>query len=142
LADDDLLLVEDTSDSGAKKKVTVADARKGTPEAIAICFDGGGATLTVDKKLDLVAKCAMTITGWTLLADQSGSVAIGVWKDTYANYPPTVADALVTPSITTAAKNQATGLSLSVAAGDTIRFNVNSVTTIQRVTLVLTGVRA
>jgi len=119
-----------------------AYAVKALPEAIEICFDGGGATLTVDKKVDIVAKCAMTITGWTLLADQSGSVAIGVWKDTYANFPPVIADVLVTPAITTAVKAQASSLNLAVAAGDILRFNINSATTIQRVTLALTGVRA
>lgn len=142
LATDDLLLVEDTSDSGAKKKVQVVNLAKGQAEAIEVCFDGGGAELTDNKIVDVVAKCAMTITGWTLLADQSGSVEIGVWKDTYANFPPTVADVLVSPSITTATKAQASSLSLAVAAGDVLRFNVNSCTTIQRITLALTGVRA
>lgn len=142
----DLILIEDADDGGAKKKVQVSSlaayAVKALPEAIEICFDGGGAALTVDKKVDIVAKCAMTITGWTLLADQSGSVAIGVWKDTYANFPPVIADVLVTPAITTAVTAQASSLNLAVAAGDILRFNVNSATTIQRVTLALTGVRA
>ncbi len=114
----------------------------GTPEAIEFVIHGGGATITTGIAVDIVAKCAMTITGWTLLADQTGSIAVGVWKDSYANFPPTVADLIVTPSITTAAKNQATGLSISIAQGDILRFNVDSVTSIQRLTVALTGVKA
>ncbi len=114
----------------------------GTDEAIEIVIDGQGAVISTGIVGDIVAKDDMTITGWTLLADQSGSVAVDVWKDTYANYPPVDADSIVTPSITTATKNQATGLSISVTKGDVLRFNVDSATTIERVTLALTGVRA
>jgi hypothetical protein len=110
-------------------------------EAIEICIDGGGSAITTGIKVDIVAKCDMTITGWTMLADQSGSIAVDCWKDTYANYPPVDADSFVTPSISSAVKNQATSLSLSVTEGDIIRFNVDSATTVERVTLALTGVR-
>lgn len=116
-------------------------AEHNTEEAIEIIIDGGGAVITTGIVGDIVAKTDMTITGWTLLADQSGSVAVDVWKDTYANYPPLVGDSIVTPSITTAVKNQTTGLSLTVTKGDIIRFNVNSATSVERVTLALTGVR-
>jgi len=110
-------------------------------EALIIALDGGGAAITTGAKGFYVAPFKMTITGWTLVADQSGSIAIDVWKDTYANHPPTDADSIVTPSITAAIKNQGSGLSLAVAKGDILRFNVDSCATIQLVTLALTGVR-
>ena len=87
---------------------------------------------------------ACTITAATLLADQSGSIVVDIWKDTYANYPPTVADSITaaakpTLSATTKSTDSTlTGWTKSIAVGDILRFNVDSATTIQRVTVVLT----
>ncbi len=78
-----------------------------------------------------------------MLADQSGSIVVDIWKDAYANYPPVVGDSITAsakPTITTAVKSQdstLTGWTTSVSAGDTLRFNVDSITTCQRVTLSL-----
>ena len=79
----------------------------------------------------------------TLLADQTGSVVIDIWKDTYANFPPSVADSITAsskPTITTNTKSQdvtLTGWTTSISAGDILRFNVDSVTDIQSVSIVL-----
>ena len=79
----------------------------------------------------------------TALADQTGSIVVDIWKDTYANFPPTDADSITAsapPTISTATKAQdatLTGWTTSIAAGDILRFNVDSVTSIQRVTLSL-----
>jgi hypothetical protein len=110
-------------------------------------IDGGGATITTGVKGDLVIDFACVIQSATLLADQSGSIVVNVWKDTYANYPPVVGDKITAsapPTISTATKSQdatLTGWTTSIAAGDTLRFNVDSVTTIQRVTLALKVLR-
>ena len=76
----------------------------------------------------------------TLLADQTGSIVVDIWKDTYANYPPTVADTIVLtgtkPTLSTAVKYQdlnLTSWNVTVTAGDTIRYNVDSATTVTRV---------
>lgn len=106
-------------------------------------IDGGGVALSTGVKGDLEVPFACTINQWTLLADQSGSVVVDIWKDTYANYPPTVADTITgsaKPTISTAVKGQSstlTGWTTSIAEGDTLRFNVDSATTITRVTLSL-----
>jgi hypothetical protein len=91
---------------------------------------------------------AGTITKVRLLSSDaavtSGSIVVDVWKDTYANYPPTVADTITAsakPTITTATKSEdstLTGWTTSVAAGDVFGFNVDSVTSLKRVTLELT----
>lgn len=110
---------------------------------ITFIIDGGGVTITTGIKGDLEIPFACTIVAATLLADQSGSIVIDIWKDTYANYPPTVADTITAsakPTISTATKSQdttLTGWTTAITAGDTLRFNVDSVTTIQRVTLSL-----
>lgn len=133
---------EKTSAAGVTvDSLLIKDGVARTEESFQIALDGGGATITTGAKGFYIAPFAMTITGWTLVADQSGSIAIDVWKDTYANHPPVDADSVVTPSITTATKNQASSLSIAVAKGDVLRFNVDSCTSIQQVTLALTGVR-
>lgn len=106
-------------------------------------IDGGGAVITTGIKGDLVVDFACTILSWTLLPDQSGSIVVDIWKDTYANFPPVIGDVITAsakPTVTTTTKNQSstlTGWTTSIAAGDVLRFNVNSVTTVQRVTLSL-----
>lgn len=115
-----------------------AAVRTGT---ITMITDGGGSAVTTGLKGYLEIPFACTITGWTLLADVSGSIVVDIWKDTYANYPPVVGDTITAsakPTITTATKNQSstlTGWTTSVTAGDILAFNVNSVTTITKFTL-------
>jgi hypothetical protein len=109
-----------------------------------IIIDGGGAVITTGVKVDLETKYAGTIASWTLLADQSGSIVIDLWKDTYANFAPTVADTITAaakPTLAAAIKNQSstlTGWTTSFARGDIIRVNVDSVGTVTRVVLGLT----
>jgi hypothetical protein len=87
----------------------------------------------------------MTITGWTLLADQPGSIVVDVWRDSYASFPPTAADTIAgteKPTLESVQKNQDLGLSTwttSMAAGDILAFNVDSAATVQRVTLSIRG---
>lgn len=109
-----------------------------------VVIDGGGATITTGVKGDLPPiawKC--DIVEWTILGDQSGSIVIDIWKDTYANFPPVVGDSITAsakPTVSGATKGQSstlTGWTVALAAGDILRFNVDSVTSFQRVTLLL-----
>lgn len=99
---------------------------------VGITIDGGGSAITAGIKGDIMVPYACTINSVTMLADQTGSIVVDIWKDTYANYPPTIADTITAaalPTITTANKSQdttLTGWTTTVAAGDTIRFNVNA----------------
>jgi len=74
----------------------------------------------------------------TALADQTGSVNISWWKDSYANFPPTSADILGYQAISSSNKGQSTGLTQAVTAGDILRFNVESADIVTRVTISLT----
>src|SRR3990167_5700355 len=121
---------------------------KATPATtVGITIDGGGSAITTGVKGYSEVPYAMTITGWTCLCDQSGSIVLDVWKDTYANYPPTVADTIAgteKPTLTSATKNQDLTLSswtTAVSAGDIIGYNVDSITTVQRCHLVIRGTR-
>lgn len=111
--------------------------------SITFIIDGGGSTITTGIKGDLQVPFACNINSVTMLADQSGSIVVDLWKDTLGNFPPTVADTITAsakPTITTATNSSdttLTGWTRAIAAGDSIRYNVDSVTTIQRVTITL-----
>lgn len=112
-----------------------------------LIIDGGGTAITTGVKGDLQMGFAGYFDSWRLQADQSGSIVIDVWKDTYANLPPTVADTITAsakPTLSTALKNEditLTGWTRAFARGDWLRFNVDSITTVTRVTLSLRGIR-
>ena len=115
---------------------------------IQFIIGGGAAAITTGIKGDIELPFAGSITAVRLFADQSGSIVIDIWKDTYTNYPPTVADTITAsakPTLASATKSQdttLTGWTTTFAAGDTLRFNVDSATTVTRVTLALRVRRA
>jgi hypothetical protein len=110
---------------------------------ITYVIDGGGSTITTGFKGFLEVPFGCTINRVTALADQSGSIVVDIWKDTYANYPALDADSITASApvtISAATKSQdstLTGWTTSIAAGDILGFNVDSVTTCQRVTISL-----
>lgn len=114
-----------------------------TDIAITFIIDGGGSAITTGQKGHLEIPFACTIQQVTMLADQSGSIVVDIWKDTYANFPPTDADSITAaapPTITTAQKSQdgtLTNWITAIATGDILAFNVDSATTITRVTISL-----
>jgi len=74
---------------------------------IVFIIDGGGSAITPGEKghLEIPFKCE--IQRVTMLADQSGSIVVDIWKDTYANFPPTDADSITSatpPTISAAQK--------------------------------------
>lgn len=114
-------------------------------DCIEFIIDGVGTTITTGVKGDLEVPYDCTATAWTLLADQSGSIVIDIWKDVYANFPPTNVDAIPgggnEPSISTNTNAQDTDIAnwttTGLTKGDILRFNVDSCTSITRCTLVL-----
>lgn len=106
-------------------------------------IDGGGSAITTGIKGDIELPWAGTINQVTLLADQSGSIVVDIWLEQYADFPPEDADSITAaapPTITTATKSQdstLTAWTTTVAAGDILRFNVDSCDTITRCTVSL-----
>ena len=87
-----------------------------------------------------------TITGWTLVSTSaSGSCTVTVFKDTFANYPPTSpTDNIFTvqPALVSQIKNQNLaptflGSQATVAAGDWIGFTISGVALVSWVNLTL-----
>ena len=114
---------------------------------ITFIIDGGGSVIAVGEKGHLEIPFACTIQRATMLADQSGSIVVDIWKDSYANFPPTDADSITAsapPTISSAQKSQdstLTGWTKDIAAGDIMAYNVDSCTTITRVTISLKVVK-
>jgi hypothetical protein len=106
-------------------------------------IDGGGAAIATGVKGDIPIPFACVIEEWTLLADQSGSAVVDIWKSSYSGAPPVIGDVITAsakPTLSSAVKAQSstlTGWTTAVAAGDVLRFNVNSAATVQRLTLAL-----
>lgn len=112
-------------------------------DTIQFIVDGGGSAITTGVKGDIMIPFNCTVLGWDIVADTSGSIVIDVWKDTYANFPPTVADTIAgteKPTLSSAVKNQDTSLSswtTTLTRNDWLRFNVDSATTVTRVTIAI-----
>lgn len=110
---------------------------------ITLTIDGAGSAITTGTKAYWSCPYDCTIQSVTMLADVSGSAVVDIWKDTYANYPPTDADSITAsavPTISAATKStDATlaGWTTSISAGDILAFNVDSASTITKLTLVL-----
>lgn len=125
--------------------VTVGGGRVISDTSVwAVVIDGGGVAITTGVKLDLVIPYNCKVTRWDIYADQTGSIVVDIWSDSYANFPPTVADTITTaekPTLDAAAKNQDTSLNTgagwTLTQGNTLRFNVDSVATVQRVLMAL-----
>jgi len=118
--------------------------------AIPFVIDGGGAVIATGIAAgDIPIPRPLHLYGWEVLADQSGAIVVDVWADTYANYPPTGADSIAgtdEPEIVasgTKAQNLniagGTQWTVDLAAGQRLRFNVDSVTGITYATIILFG---
>ncbi len=105
--------------------------------------EGAAISTGIKGKAGFRVPFACTITGWYLTADASGSLVIDIWKDTYANFPPTSGDTITAsakPTLSSAIKAYSTtltGWTTSIAEGDYLIINVVSCTTCKEASLSL-----
>ena len=108
---------------------------------LGIVIDGGGGAPTTGPKGFIQIPWACTITGWTMLADTSGSAQVTVKKSTYSAFPTQSSIvASAPPNLSSAQKNTSTtltGWATSISAGDVLGFNLDSVTTCTRIIMEL-----
>lgn len=135
-----------TNITGGLTATTIsATTYQGVNRSFGVSFDGMGSVITVNSQSTLTIPYNMVIQSWVLLSDVTGSTVIDIWKDTYANYPPTSGDSITSlakPSIVSGTKNQSstlTGWNTIVNSGDIIRFNVDSCTGMTKATLTIIG---
>ena len=104
-------------------------------------IDGGGSAITTGIKGHIVLDGNYTVTGWTIIADQSGSIVVDVNRATYTNFPTTASIAgSELPTLSSAQKNEDLTLSTwttTLSARDVLEFQVDSATTVTRVTVAL-----
>jgi hypothetical protein len=123
--------------------LTSVQATAWDKKEVIFMLDGAGEAISTGIKGDIRIPFTGTITGVYLLADQSGSIVVDLWKDTQANFPPTVADTITASakptlsSATNSSDTTLTGWTVAVTAGDVIRVNVDSCATCTRVSLAL-----
>jgi hypothetical protein len=119
----------------------------GPTGSLNVIIDGGGSVISTGVTMDIEWKFGARITSWDIFGNTTGSTVIDVWSDTYANFPPTVAKTITgseKPTLSTQIKNQDISLTsfvTTVASGDIWRINVDSVTTLTRVTVVFAYTR-
>ena len=112
-----------------------------TPAGFTATFDGGGGPIATNARLDLEIPFKCDITQVTCLADTVGSIIFDLYKGTYGGYAPGTANTITAsakPTIAGTTKAQdatLTGWTKSLAAGDIIRINVDSCSTITRCSL-------
>ena len=133
------------------KDYTIADKAevdKTKKTTIGLTIDGSGIELTTGYKGFIRVPYACTITKATLLGDISGDIVIDLWKCSYADYDagvthPVDGDSITSatsPTLSSATKSEDSTLTdwtTSITAGDIIAFNVDSITDITKVTLIL-----
>lgn len=83
--------------------------------------------------VEVPVACTITAVRIVSMNGTSGSIVFDIWKDTYANAPPTVADTITgsnKPTVTTAVKSEqltfATWTTTTLAIGDLLAVNVDS----------------
>ncbi len=145
---DELAVQDLASDAATDGQVAKADGAgavtfEDDQGGVSFIIDGGGSAITTGVKGDIEMPFAGIITRAALFADQTGSIVIDIFKDTFANFPPTVADTITAsakPTISSGVKDEddtLTGWTVTFAKGDVLRYNVDSITTIQRCTVSL-----
>ncbi len=110
-------------------------------------IDGGGVALVSGAKGDIIVPWNCKLTNLNLFSDQSGgSVRVDVWRDSFANFPPTSGDTIAAsgvPLISGTIRNTYSGtaaLSGWVTAfnrDDVLSFVVHSGATMTRVTVAM-----
>jgi hypothetical protein len=115
--------------------------------AIEYVIDGGGSVITTGQKGHMEVPFNMTITGWTILGDQVGSAVVDVWRTSYGGFPPSVANSITGgdyPRLVSAQGNRNLNLTLwttKLNNNDVLAFNVNSATSVQRLTVSVMGLK-
>ena len=110
---------------------------------VGITIDGGGSAITTGTKGYVEVPIEGTITEWKMVADVSGSCVMDVWVDSVPGTVPDNADSITAsakPTLTAqqiARSSTLTGWTTTVDQGDVFGFEVESASTVTRVTLVL-----
>jgi hypothetical protein len=109
---------------------------------LGITIDGGGSAITTGVVGSIIVPYNCVIDCWGIIADQSGSIVIDVWKGSSPLSIPTSAAQSIAGSEKPTLSSQQINTDLNLTTwttnlvfGDVLVFNVDSATTVERVTL-------
>lgn len=108
-----------------------------------ITVDGGGSVIATGTYCGKTVPYNATISNVTLIANATGSTVIDIWKIAAGSSLPTIANTITASALPTLSSavtysdSTLTGWTKTVTAGDIFCYNVNSATTVARVTLTL-----
>jgi hypothetical protein len=108
--------------------------------AIEFIIDGGGVAITTGVKGYLRIPVAMTVVSWGVIADQSGSIVVDVFRANGGVPTVSMIGAGNKPTLTASQFSEVAvsgWTSTALAADDFIGFNVVSAATVTRVTVIL-----
>ena len=138
----------DTGDTGLTGSVgpegpagPAGPAGPGQNHGITIFINGNGSVPSTGIKCTFPIPYAATITGWTIIAEPAGSAVFDIWKAPSAI--PVVANTITAsakPTISLddhVSSTTLTGWTTSIASGDVVAVNLNSVSTATKLTLVI-----
>jgi hypothetical protein len=143
-------------DAGQSPATVLASAKAAIPGIIGITIDGGSSVISTGVKGYVQIPYGATIVGWSIMADQSGSISIDIDKHSSSAPPsaPTIpntttdkisASAPISLSSAQSGAVAAAGVSTwttAVAQWDVIGFNVTSAATLTRVTILIEMTRS
>ena len=139
-------LVDISQDQGGgsyiSKKVQISNFKSNTDKStFGFTTDAGVETISTGIKGYCVFPYSCTIKKWYLIADKIGSIVIDVWKAN--NSIPTVANTITgteKPTLSSSQLNSDTNLTswtTAISIGDVVAFNVDSASSVSRITLTI-----
>lgn len=127
---------------------TIALANPNITVSVSGVFSGAGVALVAPQTSFIYVPYAGTITAATIIADQTGSAVVDVWKVPLASVPATSANSIAAsdlPTLSSAIQHTdttLTGWTTTVNAGDVIYFHLSSASTITQLEVTLSISRA
>ena len=116
------------------------EAKSGT---IVFGVDGSGSVVTTGLKQYIVSPYDMEIQEWNLSSDQSGDIEIDIWTTDIPSAPPTALNSITggnAPSLSSEqfkTSSNLTGWATTVNASNVVAFNINSVSTVTQINMVI-----
>lgn len=137
--------------NAAAQRVTLGVGAIGQLATLDCCievgFQGNGSVIATGSKRRVTIPFGMTVTGWQIDADASGSIVVDVWKSSYSTFPPVLGGSIAgseKPTLSSAIKNQdltLTTWSPNITKGDSLIFNIDSASVVTDVVVTLFGTR-
>jgi hypothetical protein len=109
---------------------------------INVTFDGGGSAITTGLQAEVQIPYGGTVSSWDIFSTATGSCVIDVLRSAdFSSYPTFTSIAgTEKPTLATQSKNQdinLTSWSAGLTAGNILRFNVDSASTVEKVYLTI-----